>query len=67
MLKGQDEDEKFIRQFECQQRSRRFECGVRGIVRGGGLKVFIKFNNKQVIGGLGKSSFSGVMGEWVVE
>lgn len=36
-------------------------------MRGGGLKVPIKFNNKQVTGGLGKSSSSGVMGEWVAE
>lgn len=32
-----------------------------------GLKGSIRFNNKQITGGLGKSSFNGVMGKWVAE
>lgn len=32
-----------------------------------GLTGSIRFNNKQITGGLGKSSFNGVMGKWVAE
>lgn len=32
-----------------------------------GLKGSIRVNSKQIIGGLGKSSFNGVMGKWVAE